>query len=327
MTSIDVVIPNYNYGRYLAGCVGSVLDQDIDELRILIIDNASSDDSASIARALARRDSRIELRLRPSNLGAHASFNEGIDWAQADYLLILCADDLLVPGTLKEARRILDRAPSANLAYGRSLLLHDGETLAYTENRRRTWDVNAGSDFLKMLCFLGKNPVSGPTVLVRTVTQKQVGHYTTRLSHTDDLEMWMRFALTGDIASTGTVQAIARVHGSSRSARVRGTHLWNRQFEAAFRLFFYRAGASCPDAASLLRIAEHAISDRAYWSALRALIFHEPDAGRLFFDAIRLRPTAAVFPPLGYLAQEGRLKKALSLAWCACVASAASADG
>ncbi len=326
MTSIDIVIPNYNYGHHLAGCVSSVLDQGIDDLRILIIDNASSDDSASVAHALAQDDPRIELHLRSTNLGAHASFNEGIDWAEGDYLLVLCADDLLVPGALHEARGILDREPSANLAYGASLFLQEGEVSCYTDNPRRTWDINAGGDFLKMLCLLGKNPVSGPTALVRTSIQKQVGHYTTRLSHTDDLEMWMRFALTGDIASTGTVQAIARVHGATRSASVRGTYLWNRQFEAAFRLFFDEAGACCPDAASLLRTAEHAISDRSYWSALHAFRYRKPDAARLLFDAIRLRPAAVVLPPLGYLTQDGRMRKAVSLALGGDSLSAKSAD-
>src|SRR4051794_15159199 len=53
MASIDVVIPCYQYGRYLRDCVRSVLDQDVEQLRVLIIDNASTDGSAEIARQLA----------------------------------------------------------------------------------------------------------------------------------------------------------------------------------------------------------------------------------------------------------------------------------
>ena len=68
MKSVDVVIPNYNYGRYLRACVDSVLSQDVEKLRVLIIDNASTDDSPEVARELAAMDPRVELRLRETNL-------------------------------------------------------------------------------------------------------------------------------------------------------------------------------------------------------------------------------------------------------------------
>src|SRR4051794_15273165 len=98
MPMIDVVIPNYCYGRYLPACVESVVSQGIDDIRILIVDNASTDDSVEVARALAARDARITVVARERNLGHHASYNEGVDWAEADYFLLLCADDLLVKG-------------------------------------------------------------------------------------------------------------------------------------------------------------------------------------------------------------------------------------
>lgn len=56
MASVDVIIPNYEYGRFLRDCVTSVLRQNIEALRVLIIDNASTDDSVEVARALARED-------------------------------------------------------------------------------------------------------------------------------------------------------------------------------------------------------------------------------------------------------------------------------
>src|SRR5271154_1711677 len=103
MPSVDVLVPNYQYGRFLRQSVSSILDQGIDDLRILIIDNASTDDSVQIARELAASDARIELRARPVNLGMHASLNEGVDWAAADYFTVVCSDDLLPPGALRRA--------------------------------------------------------------------------------------------------------------------------------------------------------------------------------------------------------------------------------
>ncbi len=77
MHNVDIAIPNYNYGRFLRESVESVLSQRGVNVRVLIIDNASTDDSAAIACQLAAEDSRVELCLRERNLGPHASFNEG----------------------------------------------------------------------------------------------------------------------------------------------------------------------------------------------------------------------------------------------------------
>ena len=55
MASVDIIIPNYNYARFLPACVESVLAQDVRPLRILIIDNASTDDSVAVARGARRQ--------------------------------------------------------------------------------------------------------------------------------------------------------------------------------------------------------------------------------------------------------------------------------
>src|ERR1700747_2325541 len=119
MPIVDVLVPNYQYGRYLPECISSILDQGVRDLRILIIDNASTDDSVDIARELATKDSRIELRTRPKNLGFQASVNEGIDWAASEYFMVVCADDLLPAGALPRAIDIMEKHPELSFAYGK----------------------------------------------------------------------------------------------------------------------------------------------------------------------------------------------------------------
>ena len=76
MASIDVVIPCYNYARFLPECVGSVLSQDVGCLRVIIIDNASTDNSVSMAKQLAAMDPRVQVICHENNLGPRASFND-----------------------------------------------------------------------------------------------------------------------------------------------------------------------------------------------------------------------------------------------------------
>ena len=109
LRTVDVVIPCYNYGRYLKTSVNSVLSQVGVEVRVLVIDDASSDDSEAIAGKLASAESRVTFRKHAVNKGHIATYNEGlIDWSEADHTVLLSADDMLAPGSLSRAVAIMD---------------------------------------------------------------------------------------------------------------------------------------------------------------------------------------------------------------------------
>ena len=120
MSSVDVFVPCYNYGRYLPDCVASVLAQEGVDIRILIIDDASTDGSAEVARQLAETDRRITLALHHTNQGHIATYNEGIAWAAADYMLLLSADDMVAPGAFGRAVDVMDRRATVGMVYGRA---------------------------------------------------------------------------------------------------------------------------------------------------------------------------------------------------------------
>ena len=101
-------MPCYQYGRFLRDSVGSILSQGVDELRVLIVDNASTDNSAEVAQEIARGDTRVEFVLHAFNRGQHASYNEAIDWASSEYFMIFDADDVLAPGALARAITIME---------------------------------------------------------------------------------------------------------------------------------------------------------------------------------------------------------------------------
>src|SRR5437879_1067139 len=107
MSIVEVIVPCYNYGRFLRTCVESVLGQGEVEVRVLIVDDASQDDSETIGRALAAEDRRVQYRRHAVNQGHIATYNEGIDWLSGDYILLLSADDMLTPGAFARATKVL----------------------------------------------------------------------------------------------------------------------------------------------------------------------------------------------------------------------------
>ncbi|CAD7044518.1 glycosyltransferase family 2 protein [Pseudorhizobium endolithicum] len=317
MARIDVAVPNYNYGRFLQSCVNSIYRQGIDGIRILIIDNASTDDSAAIARRLAERDPNVELCLRTTNLGQHASFNAAVDWAQSEYFVILCSDDYLADGALQRAINALDRHRDASLAFGGTLFVEEGSPRPAALKPQgagclRYW---SGTDFLRATCRSGRNLVGGPLAVVRTAAQKAAGHYCQDLQHTDDMEMWMRLAAIGAVVELDDVLAIVRLHGENRSAILADVLHWNRAAEAAFESFFAGFGASLPDAKSLFDDAKRCLSDRAYWAAISHLIQRQPGAPELAKQAVALRPACIVLPPLGYAWRKTRMSHRLKQMW------------
>lgn len=314
MPSVDVVIPNFQYAAYLRECVLSVLGQGLDQLRVLIIDNASTDDSVRIAEELARGDPRIEVRVHPVNLGFHASVNEGLDWAKSDYVMVLCSDDLLPPGALLRAVAALEAHPTAAFAYGpyvkmvgpeRIIKLGD-EPYDVSRSPIYPWFRTSGRDFIAEFC---QRIIYMMSPLVRTSIQKKVGHYRPELEQTSDLEVLLRLASLGDVVETPTIQGIQRIHGANLSTRSwRDPVLSMTGTLGIFDSFFTTDGNDLPNAAVLYRSARKSVAVQAYWRGIACLKRLQPGAAiGLFKLAFGLAPSLVVAPPFGYLVRRLRV--------------------
>ena len=218
MPSVDVVIPCYNYAKYLPRCIESVLTQEGVEVRALIIDDCSTDDTPAVGAELARRDPRVLYRRHAKNLRHIATYNEGlIDWATADYVLLLSADDLLAPLGLQRATRVMEENPNVHMTYGMALLFTEDSQVANlpADASAATHSIVRGVDFLRR-SIVG-NPVPTPSAVARTRIQHKVGGYSAALPHTADMAMWMRFATHGDIGVVPQVLAYKRTHATNMS--------------------------------------------------------------------------------------------------------------
>jgi glycosyltransferase involved in cell wall biosynthesis len=262
MAKVDVVVPCYNYGRFLQSCVDSVLGQSMNDVRILIIDDASPDGSAAVAEMIASTDPRITVKAHGKNKGHIQTYNEGIDWAESDYFLLLSADDLLVPGALLRATTILDAEPDVVLTYGDGIEWQDSSPFP-------TIDLKPGliwtrQNLVRDMCIDGANLVTTPTAIGRTKVQKSIGGYRPSLPHSGDMEMWLRFGSRGAVARIEAVQAIYRKHSSNMSDAYHGADwgdYWHRK--AAFDSFFEEKSNVMPEFAALRALASSSLGEHA----------------------------------------------------------------
>lgn len=271
MSTVSVVIPCYRYGHYLEQAVSSVLDdQDGVDVRVLVIDDASPDDSAEVARAIAARDPRVEVLVHERNRGNIATFNEGLlEWADGDYCLLLSADDRATPGALRRASDLLDAHPEVGFVHGRALYVRDGEPLPPARTRGRGWVVTPGDRWLEHRFRQAENPITSPEIVVRTSLQHRVGGYDPGLPKAADMEIYFRFAAHAAVGFLrGVDQAYYRLHGGNMSSSVSPlADLTQRK--AVFEVVLARYGELLADPERLGELVHRQLGREALWAAGR----------------------------------------------------------
>jgi glycosyltransferase involved in cell wall biosynthesis len=129
--TLTVGVPVFNMGSYLEAAVESVLSQSFDDLEVLISDNASTDETESVGRALAARDPRVTYRRNAENVGLSANNNLLVPLARGRLFKWAPADDQLLPGYLERCVAAVDADPGVVLAYPRTRFVDgDGNPLA-----------------------------------------------------------------------------------------------------------------------------------------------------------------------------------------------------
>jgi hypothetical protein len=96
--SLSVMIPNFNYGRYIAETIRSVLGQAPATLEVVVADNASTDDSVAVVNGIG--DRRIRLEINPTNLGFAPNLERVAQMARGRRMLLLSSDDRMAAGAL-----------------------------------------------------------------------------------------------------------------------------------------------------------------------------------------------------------------------------------
>jgi GT2 family glycosyltransferase len=278
LPSVDVVVPCYNYGRYLETCVSSVLSQEGVEVRVLIIDDVSQDDSVEVAERIAAADPRVAVLKHTANKGLVGTANDGvIDWARAKYTLLLSADDALTAGSLRRSTSVMEAHPEVAIAYGMALVVAESAEMVPTENPY-TFDyvVMTGGEFIERACtnWCG---VASPTALIRTNMQHEVGGLDPRFPQTCDMEIWLRLATRAGVAALNTTQAYYRRHDSNMStvAMDRALSDLREQFDTVVAVLA-TWGENLVERSRWLNLVKRRIAMQACWKA--GVAFERGDA-------------------------------------------------
>lgn len=186
--SVSVCIPVFNGAAFIHECIQSVLSQSFEDFELLIVDNASTDNTIGICSAFS--DARIRIHRGTSNIGAHGNFKKCFELARGELVLLLPYDDLLEPGCLTVLAAPLIANPQAGFAFGRTKVIDSaGATLSEP--------CFSESGFLnpdQALNFIVNNfnPIQHP--LVRKSAYFQQGGFQKKYGCFLDIPLWTRIA-------------------------------------------------------------------------------------------------------------------------------------
>lgn len=130
--TISVVVPNYNHAHVLPHAIETLLAQDTPPQEIILIDDASTDNSPTLVLELARKHAVIRPILRTQNKGTVAGMNEGLGLANCQYVFFAASDDWTEPHLFTAAIKALEEHPEAALFCGEiSLETRTGKRLGF----------------------------------------------------------------------------------------------------------------------------------------------------------------------------------------------------
>jgi len=187
MSKVSVIIPTYNRADKITASIQSVLDQTYEDFELIVIDDASSDDTESVVNGIG--DDRIRYHRMSENGGAARARNAGAELSGCEYIAFHDSDDKWLPDKLKCQMEYMEHHPDAGLVYGKIrfiageevFVLPDEETKGDLEGYIYPW-------------LLARNTIGTPAMLMKKKCFEEAGRFDAGLRCLEDWEFILRFA-------------------------------------------------------------------------------------------------------------------------------------
>jgi glycosyltransferase involved in cell wall biosynthesis len=310
-TAVSVVVPSYNYARFLRERIDGILAQTRQDFELIVLDDASTDGSQDILRAYADPP-RVRVFLLERNSGnPFVQWNRGVELANAPYVWITEADDAAEPRFLERLVAVLEQHPKVGLVHcGFRRVDEEGRELAdsaawWRDIEPGRWDhdfVAPGRDELRRLSH--QNVIGNASgVVFRRALYNAIGGADTGYRLSADWDLWIRMLSRSDVGFVADPLNRWRWHAHSVRQRSLADRVEERE---AVRVMATLGAVTGVDPRYLVvayhcRRAEGWLRGAAPWRAAReawAALAESPGSGR----AWRALARAALMPvrrPLG----------------------------
>ncbi len=227
---VSFVVPCYNLAHLLPDCLESILAQTYEDFEILVMDDASPDDTPGVVRRF--RDPRVRHVRNEVNLRHLRNYNRGIEMSRGDYVWLISADDRLrQPYALERYVALMERNPAVGYTFCPGVALRDGVEAGVIEYSMHgaADTVFDGRQFLRTL--LRSNSVIAASGMVRKRLYERCGAFPLDLPWAGDWYLWLLFALHSDVGYLAEPMVNYREHAQSATSVFMHdpTHPWKAE--------------------------------------------------------------------------------------------------
>ena len=203
--TVTIAIPVYNREDMVRGAIESALRHERKDVRVLVIDNCSTDDTYEVARSY-QSDPRLEVVRNDRNLGLFGNFNRCLELATGEYMGILCSDDRHRPGFLDAAIAAMEANPTASIVTSRQrMITPDGRFLRIEANHLKPglYDgKEAIRAFLRLQSHYAFNVFSLPSgCLFRRSVLARTDPFIAEWQIVGDVELYLRMLEVSDVVA------------------------------------------------------------------------------------------------------------------------------
>jgi glycosyltransferase involved in cell wall biosynthesis len=187
---VSVVVPAFNMAAYIAGTVQSAMRQTMSALELIVVDDGSTDQTVTVARAVAGDDPRVRVVPQPHG-GVSRARNLAMTLASAPVFALLDSDDEWMPTFLETGLRVLDSRPEVSVVTNNAI--NRGGRL----NGLPYWRETEGQRAISKLDIIEReDSVCIMSIFRRTVFER-IGGFDERLMGNEDYDFWLRAAQAG----------------------------------------------------------------------------------------------------------------------------------
>lgn len=167
MSIVSVLIPTYNREQFLVPCIQSALDQTISDIEIIIMDNASTDNTWEVCQQFSNRDRRIRISRNETNIGPVRNWQRCLDYATGEFVKILWSDDLIAPTFLEKTMPFLVEHKEVGFVFTGAEIFTDNPQQGAKAYFIRNTGLYDTKDYIEGALLGGPFPVSPGNALFR----------------------------------------------------------------------------------------------------------------------------------------------------------------
>lgn len=211
---LSAIVPSYNYARFVARAVESCLAQTLCDIEVVVVDDASTDESPELLQERFGADPRVRLELAKENKGISGNFNRGLRAARGRYVGFCCADDEWLPDHAQTLVAAIEPA-KAVLAYAKARVV-GADGVLVPPGPGHAFSGCPDEQFFERL-------VTSPNLIpfVATVFEREAalaaGGFDERVRVLQDYALWLRLAARREVRYVDRETVLVRWHGENAS--------------------------------------------------------------------------------------------------------------